>query len=151
MEGLWESTVVRQNLAVRFGGMPRGPEVALPEKCRSRARPEIHLDVNAVFRRIRSTRRVSGDPILLEDQNQAHPLVGLRNQDRLSPDEESRLHEGAVMGKDLRKKVHPASPDLVRRLPPPPSDHRYVAIGGHLSLIDNKFQVKGVIHLHDNH
>ncbi len=42
-------------------------------------------------------------------------------------------------------------PELARQLPPPPSDHRYVAIGGHIGLIDSKFQVKGVIHLHDNH
>jgi Ni/Co efflux regulator RcnB len=85
------------------------------------------------------------------NQNQAHPPAGLRNQDRLSADEESRLHEGAVLDKGLRRKVHPAPPDLSRRLPPPPSDHRYVVIGGHVGLIDNKFQVKAVIHLHDNH
>jgi Ni/Co efflux regulator RcnB len=85
------------------------------------------------------------------NQNQAHPPAGLRNQDRLSADEESRLHEGAVLDKDLRRKVHQAPPDLTRRLPPPPTDHRYVAIGGHVGLIDNKFQVKAVIHLHDNH
>jgi hypothetical protein len=56
-----------------------------------------------------------------------------------------------VLDKGLRRKVHPAPPDLSRRLPPPPSDHRYVVIGGHVGLIDNKFQVKSVIHLHDNH
>ena len=85
------------------------------------------------------------------NQNQAHPPAGLRNQDRLSADEESRLHEGAVLDQGLRRKVHPAPADLTRQLPPPPSDHRYVAIGGHVGLIDNKFQVKAVIHLHDNH
>jgi Ni/Co efflux regulator RcnB len=85
------------------------------------------------------------------NQNQTHPPAGLRNQDRPSADEESRLHEGAVLDKGLRGKVHPAPPDLSRRLPPPPSNHRYVAIGGHVALIDNKFQVKAVIHLHDNH
>jgi hypothetical protein len=55
-----------------------------------------------------------------------------------------------MLDKDLRKKVHPASPDLSRRLPPPPSNHRYVALGGHVGLIDNNFQAKAVIHLHDN-
>ena len=84
------------------------------------------------------------------NQNQAHPPAGLRNQDRLSADEESRLHEGAVLDKDLRRKVHPAPPDLSRLYPAPPRDHRYVVIGGHVGLIDNKFQVKAVIHLHDN-
>jgi Ni/Co efflux regulator RcnB len=85
------------------------------------------------------------------NQNQAHPPAGLRNQDRLSADEESRLHEGAVLDKVLRRKLHPAPPDLARRLPPPPREHRYVAIGGHVGLIDNNFQVKAVIHLQDNH
>ena len=85
------------------------------------------------------------------NQNQAHPPAGLRNQDRLSADQESRLHEGAVLDKDLQGKVHPAPPDLARRLPAPPTNHRYVAIGGHVALIDNTFQVKSVIHLHDNH
>jgi Ni/Co efflux regulator RcnB len=85
------------------------------------------------------------------NKNQAHPPAGLRNQDRLSPDEESRLHEGAVMDKDLRRKVHAAPPDLTRNLPPPPSNHRYVAVGGHVGLIDNHYQVKAVIHLHDGH
>jgi len=82
------------------------------------------------------------------NQHQAHPPAGFRNQDRLSADEESRLREGTVLDKNLRRKVHPAPPDLARRLPPPPSNHRYVAIGGHVGLIDNNFQVKGVIHLH---
>ena len=85
------------------------------------------------------------------NQNQAHAPAGLRNQDRLSTDEESRLREGEVLDRNLRRKVHPAPPDLTRRLPPPPSDHRYVAIGGHVGLIDKNYQVKGVIHLHDNH
>jgi len=85
------------------------------------------------------------------NQNQAHPPAGLRNQDQLSADEESRLHEGAVLDKGLQKKVHPAPPDLSRRLPPPPSNHRYVTIGGHVALIDNTFQVKAVIHLNDKH
>src|ERR1700688_1097333 len=83
------------------------------------------------------------------NQNQAHPPTGLRNQDRLSADEESRLHEGAVLDKGMRRKVHPAPPDLARRLTPPPSNHRYVAIAGHVGLIDNKFQLKPILHLHD--
>ncbi len=82
------------------------------------------------------------------NQHKSNPPAGLRSQDRLSSDQESRLREGAVLDPDLRRKVHPVPKDLERKLPPPPSDHRYVAIGGHVGLIDNKFQVKGVIHLH---
>jgi hypothetical protein len=58
------------------------------------------------------------------------------------------LREGAVLDKDLRKKVHPVPEDLKRSLPSPPNNHRYVAIGGHVSPIDNHYQVKSVIHLH---
>ncbi len=83
------------------------------------------------------------------DKNKQHPPAGFRDQDRLSPEEESRLHEGTVLDKDMRRKVHSAPRDLARQLPPPPSNHRYVAIGGHVGLIDNKFQVKAVIHLHE--
>jgi Ni/Co efflux regulator RcnB len=84
-------------------------------------------------------------------QHQAHPPAGLRGQDRLSSDEESRLREGAVLDPDMRNKVHRAPADLSRRLPPPPRNNRYVTIGGHVGQIDNNFQVKAVIHLHDNH
>jgi hypothetical protein len=82
------------------------------------------------------------------NQHQEHPPAGLRKQDRLSPDEESRLHEGAVLDKNLRRKVHSAPPELTSRLAPPPSNHRYVAVGGHVGLIDNQYNVKAVIHLH---
>jgi hypothetical protein len=82
------------------------------------------------------------------DRHQANPPAGFRKQDQLSSDQESRLHEGAVLDKDLRSKVHPAPPDLYRQLPPPPGKHRYVAIGGHVALIDNNFNVNAVIHLH---
>jgi Ni/Co efflux regulator RcnB len=81
-------------------------------------------------------------------QHQSNPPAGFRNRDRLSPEEESRMREGTVLDKGLRKKIHPAPADLSRQLPPPPNNHRYVAVGGHVALIDNSFQVKGVIHLH---
>ena len=82
------------------------------------------------------------------NKNKDHPPAGLRSQDRLSSDQESRLREGAVLDQDLRRRVHPVPEGLRRRLPPPPRDHRYVAIGGHVGLIDNHYQVKAVIHLH---
>jgi len=85
------------------------------------------------------------------NQHQKNPPAGFRSQDRLSADQESRLHEGVVLDKDMRGKAHSAPRDLVRQLPPPPSKHRYVAIGGHVGLIDNNFQVKAIVHLHDNH
>ena len=83
------------------------------------------------------------------NQHKDHPPVGFRNEDRLSAEEEARLREGAVLDKDLRRKVHPAPRELTRILPPPARNHRYVAIGGHVGLIDNTNHVKAVIHLHD--
>ncbi len=84
-------------------------------------------------------------------KNRDHAPAGLRNEDRLSADEESRLHEGVVLDKHLRRKVHAAPRELTTLLPPPPHHHRYVTIGGHVGLIDSQYRVKSVIHLHDDH
>jgi Ni/Co efflux regulator RcnB len=84
------------------------------------------------------------------NQHQNNPPAGLRSQDRLSADQESRMQEGAVLDNEMRRHVHPAPPDLARRLPPPPRHHRYVAMGGHIGMIDNGYHVKALIHLHDN-
>jgi Ni/Co efflux regulator RcnB len=80
-----------------------------------------------------------------------HPSAGLRSEDRLSAEEESRFHEGAVLDKSLRSQMHAAPPELTRQLPPPARKHSYVTIGGHVGLIDDKYQVKAIIHLHDEH
>lgn len=85
------------------------------------------------------------------NQHQSHPPAGLREHDRLSAEEENRLREGEAMDHDMRRRVHTAPPDLYHRLPPPPQNHRYVTIGGHVVLIDHDYQVRSVIHLHDNH
>jgi hypothetical protein len=84
-------------------------------------------------------------------QHRSNPPAGFRERDRLSADEESRLHEGAVLDRNMRRKVHSAPPDLIRSYPAPPPNHRYVALGNHVALVDNGYQVKAVIHLHDGH
>ena len=84
------------------------------------------------------------------NQHRDRPAAGLRSTDRLSADQESRMREGSVLDKDMRRYVHPAPPDLARRLPPPPTNHRYVAIGGHIGMIDNGYHVKALIHLHQD-
>jgi Ni/Co efflux regulator RcnB len=83
------------------------------------------------------------------DQHQGHAPAGLRKQDHLSPDQESRLKPGAQLDPELRRQVHNAPADLARRLPPPPSNHRYVTIGGHVATVDHNNRVKDVIHLHE--
>ncbi len=83
-------------------------------------------------------------------QHRDHPPTGFREEDRLSADEEVSLREGTVLDRNLRGKIRSAPHDLTRQLPPPPRHHRYVAIGGHVALIDNRNEIKSVIHLHDN-
>jgi hypothetical protein len=82
------------------------------------------------------------------NQHQNNLPEGLRPEDRLSAEQESRLRVGATLDNDLRDRVRPAPADLSARLAPPPPDHRYVAVGGHVGLIDKNFQVKAVINLH---
>ncbi len=82
-------------------------------------------------------------------QHRDHPPMGFRNEDRLSADEESRFREGAVLDRHLRGRMHAAPHDLVTQLPPPARHHRYVVIGGHVGMIDNRNHVKAIIHLHD--
>jgi Ni/Co efflux regulator RcnB len=82
-------------------------------------------------------------------QHKEHPSPGLRETDRLSPEQESQLREGSVLSSDLRTKEHPVPRDLSRQLPSPARGHRYVAVGGHVAVVDNRHQVTDVIHLHD--
>ena len=84
------------------------------------------------------------------NQHQNHPPAGLRNEDRLSPEQEDRLRPGAQLDPDLRSRVYTAPADLRRRLPRPPKHNRYVTVGGHIGIIDQTYQVHDVIHLHDN-
>ena len=82
-------------------------------------------------------------------KQQSRPPVGLRSQDRLSADQESRLQPGRPLDPDLRQRSHPVPRDLARRLPPPPPKHSYVSIGVHIGLVDNNTHVlRDVIHLH---
>src|ERR1700730_4211190 len=68
------------------------------------------------------------------NQHQSNPPAGLRNQDRLSPEQEDRFRPGAQLDPDLRSRVHPAPKDLRRRLHRPPKHQRYVTVGGHIGI-----------------
>jgi Ni/Co efflux regulator RcnB len=83
------------------------------------------------------------------NQHRDHASAGLRETDRLSPDEESQLREGAVLSPDMRRKEHSVPRDLSRQYPSPGRGHRYVAVGGHVAVVDNRHQVTDVIHLHE--
>jgi hypothetical protein len=68
----------------------------------------------------------------------------------LTPEYESRLREGDVLDRDMRRMIHPIPPDYYRRLPPPPRGYRYFFIGRHACLIDSGYRVHDVIHLELN-
>ena len=70
-------------------------------------------------------------------QHQKHAARGLRSQDRLTPDLESRLQPGRPFDKDLRKHAYSIPSDLKHRLPPPPPHHVYMVIGGDVVLVDS--------------
>ena len=84
------------------------------------------------------------------NQHRNRPPAGLRDRDRLRPEYESRLREGYVLDRDMRRMVYPVPTDYYRRLPPPPRGYRYVFIGGHLVMIDNGYRVHDVIHFEMN-
>jgi hypothetical protein len=82
-------------------------------------------------------------------QHQSKPPAGFRAQDRLSADQESRLQPGRPLDSDLRARERSVPRDLARQLPPPPPNHRYVALGGHVGLVDrSNHTLRDVIHVH---
>ena len=76
--------------------------------------------------------------------------AGFRDKDRLSAESESRLQEGYVMDKDMRRMCRTAPPDLVRGMAPAPRGYRYVVVGGHVCLIDSDYRIHDTIHLELN-
>lgn len=80
------------------------------------------------------------------NQHRNHLPPGLRDRDRLPPQYESRIREGYVLDRNMRRMVHPVPADYYRRLPPPPRGYRYVFLGGHTVLIDGGYRVHDVIH-----
>jgi hypothetical protein len=87
---------------------------------------------------------------------QSHEVapVGLRYQDRLSADEESRLQVGSPLDADLQQKGYPVPLGLWHRLARvarAPRNYHYVAVGGHVVAIDDMYQdINDLIHLEFN-
>lgn len=81
-------------------------------------------------------------------QNQAHPPMGFRAEDRLSPDQETRLQVGETLDSELQKRIHSVPTELKRQLAAPAPNYRYVAVGGHVALVDQKNQVHDIIRTH---
>ena len=82
------------------------------------------------------------------NQNKNISTRGLRSQDKLTTDQESRLKTNKTLDRDLQKKAYSAPKDLRRKLSPAPAHHEYEVIGGHLALVDTRdHRVRDVIHL----
>ncbi len=81
-------------------------------------------------------------------KNQAHPPVGFRTQDRLTTEQESRLKVGVTLDPDLQKLTHTLPAALKSQYATPAPGYRYVAVGGHVALLDKQNQIHDVIHLH---
>ena len=73
--------------------------------------------------------------------------IGFRPDDRLSPEFEARLRIGVILDPALRNQIHPIPSDLLRRLPAPPVDLHYVAIGGHVGLLDRGHRIQDLLPL----
>jgi len=61
---------------------------------------------------------------------------GLAARDRLSASLEAKLVVHVDLIPDLRRRIHPLPADFIALLPPAPYGCEYVALGGHVVLID---------------
>jgi Ni/Co efflux regulator RcnB len=73
--------------------------------------------------------------------------VGFRPEDRLNPEFEARLRVGTILDVRLRDHIYPVPSSLVRLLPPPPVSNHYIAIGGHIALIDSSRRLQDLLPL----
>lgn len=80
-------------------------------------------------------------------EHRADLPVGFREEDRLTPDLEARLRSGEVLDPELRWRTEAVPGELLQTLPPAPRNHRYVALAGHLLLVDEKtWNVSDIFH-----
>ena len=73
--------------------------------------------------------------------------VGFRPDDRLAPEFEARLRVGTILDVRLRNQIYPVPSSLVRLLPPPPISTHYIAIGGHIGLVDGAHRLQDLLPL----
>jgi hypothetical protein len=78
------------------------------------------------------------------NQNQRH----FAQDRRWNNDYENRLRPGYLLDNDMRRMSRPAPRDLTRGLGRAPRGYRYVVIGGHVVLVDNRYRVHDTIHFH---
>ena len=83
--------------------------------------------------------------------HQKNAPAGLRDRDRYTPEQEGRLQAGKPYDRDMERHSHAVPRDLSRQLAPAPRYHKYVAVGGHIALVDTRHHVvRDVIRLGDD-
>jgi Ni/Co efflux regulator RcnB len=80
-------------------------------------------------------------------QNLARLGAGWRDEDRLSPEMQSRLRPGERLDPELRQHMYWVPPELSERYGPAPRGYRYAIIGGNIVLLDDAYQVHDVFRL----
>jgi Ni/Co efflux regulator RcnB len=78
------------------------------------------------------------------NQNQRH----FEQDRRWNNDYENRLRPGYVLDNDMRRMSRPVPRNMMRGLGPAPRGYRYIVIGGHVVLVDNRYRVHDTIHFH---
>jgi Ni/Co efflux regulator RcnB len=73
--------------------------------------------------------------------------VGFRPDDRLAPEFEARLKVGTILDVKFRDHIYPVPSSLVRLLAPPPVNMHYIAIGGHIGLLDGAHRLQDLLPL----
>jgi hypothetical protein len=81
------------------------------------------------------------------DQHRGKVLVGPGDQNRVTPDVDSRFQIGPAQDADLRTNPRRAPIEFWHRLTSSPRNYQYVAIRGHVAAIDDNYQdVNDLIH-----
>jgi hypothetical protein len=81
-------------------------------------------------------------------QNQNHEVF--RQDSRWNDSYETRLQPGYVLDRDMRRMSRPAPDAMIGGLGRAPSGYRYIVIGRHLVLVDNRYRVHDTIHFELN-
>jgi hypothetical protein len=74
-------------------------------------------------------------------EHENHLPPGLAKKDRLPPGLEKQLVRNGHLPPGLEKKLEPCPRELVRYLPPPPSDCVQVLVGGHVVLLNQRTNI----------
>jgi hypothetical protein len=84
------------------------------------------------------------------NKHQTKPPAGVRDQDRLPPDKESRLQRGKTLDPDMERMSHRVPSDLKRDIAPAPRGSHDVLLGHHVVRVDKTNVIQDLLHLEIN-